>query len=231
MASGEGVFSSEKITSHPVAILGVSGLSLDRHKEGQRQGWLFVWKLQRARREVYAVPTIGDRGCSFSMLLKAKFLSATVSALLAGSLAIYAPNHLIFSAVAAGIGAACFPIFQSLRRYSTSVWTLLCTMFAVLSVMAILYATVIDNYRIGQNVFVVVENGQSVHLRSGPGKEFDSVGLAQNGLLVQYTGRGWRRLHFKREDKRYFEYWRRVYTQEHPVAWIYGAYLSSVPDV
>jgi hypothetical protein len=80
----------------------------------------------------------------------------------------------------------------------------------------------IDNYSKGQKLYTKTQ----VKLKEHPGVGGNTITIVNSNSEVTYLDKGWKRLRWYEDGKRFFNFWRKVRVQNGKIGWIYGGYLA-----
>lgn len=80
----------------------------------------------------------------------------------------------------------------------------------------------IDNYSKGQKLYTIAK----VKLKKQPGVGGKTLTYIKSNSEVTYLEKGWKRIRWYEDGKRFFSFWRKVKDQNGRIGWIYGGYLS-----
>lgn len=79
----------------------------------------------------------------------------------------------------------------------------------------------IDTYSKGQKLYTTTQ----VKLKEHPGVGGNTIIIMNSNSEVTYLDKGWKRLRWHEDGKRFFNFWRKVRAKNGKIGWIYGGYL------
>ena len=80
----------------------------------------------------------------------------------------------------------------------------------------------IDTYSKGQKLYTTAK----VKLKEQPGVGGKTFATVRSNSEVTYLDKGWKRIRWYEDGKKFFSFWRKVSDQNGRVGWIYGGYLT-----